>query len=70
MIGFTAYGLWFGLMLLASYCSKPELPIIGNFGSELFEEVGVDLDDEVDLKKVAGHCRFTEGPACDAEGRL
>jgi gluconolactonase len=30
----------------------------------------VELDDEVDLKKVAGDCRFTEGPAADAEGNL
>ena len=30
----------------------------------------MELDDEVDLKKVAGDCRFTEGPAADAEGNL
>lgn len=30
----------------------------------------MDFDDEIDIKKVAGGCKFTEGPAADAEGNL
>lgn len=30
----------------------------------------MDLEDDVDIHKVAGDCRFTEGPAADAEGNL
>jgi sugar lactone lactonase YvrE len=34
------------------------------------EDMGVDLDDDVDIEKVAEGCRFTEGPAADADGNL
>ena len=30
----------------------------------------MELEDDVELKKVAGNCKFTEGPAADGEGNL
>jgi gluconolactonase len=45
------------------------------FWRRIFDDRGlerdiVDLSADIDLRKVAGDCRFTEGPAADGEGNL